>query len=116
MIRSKKQKFLKKLQDFCGQTATKKKHPHPPKKFNRSTPQSSFVLMGTSWISALRRRHRAFHSFQQFSEPFFRRISFGAKVGFVLFSAECEHVDGQKKMGAGITRLRAPGVHLQWYC
>ena len=71
----------------------------------------SFVLMGTSWISALRRRHRAFHSFQQWFQPFFRRVSFGAKVSrFRFVFGRVRTCWWSKKIGAGITRLGALGV------
>ena len=71
----KKQKFWKKLQAFCGQTATKKKHPHPPKKFNCSTPQD----WASYWWEHLGSLHCAGGT-----GPF-RRVSFGAKVSRFRF-------------------------------
>ena len=103
----KKQKFWKKLQAFCGQTATKKKHPHPPKKFNCSTPQD----WASYWWEHLGSLHCAGGT-----GPF-RRVSFGAKVSrFRFVFGRVRTCWWSKKIGAGITNLRAPGVHLHCYC
>lgn len=61
MIRAKKTEILEKTSGFLWSDCDEKKTPSPTEEVQLLDSSGlSFVLMGTSWISALRRRHRAF--------------------------------------------------------